>query len=69
MNDLFFKLYCLPLGLKREVLFWYKNVWKVRLDDLYCCNGHMCGCMACTNRDTIQNYYGIYEKKDIDLEF
>jgi hypothetical protein len=52
MKDLFYKLKFLwfvrELGGFRG---WYRDVWSVELDELYCCDGYHCGCQASSNRD------------------
>lgn len=30
---------------------WREEVWRRDLDELYCCNGHECGCYGATVRE------------------
>lgn len=34
---------------------WVETVWNVDLDDLYCFDGYMCGCMGVSNRDLMND--------------
>lgn len=58
MRDLIFKLKCLfTRGLFTNPIqhftAWKEFVWDLELDQLACCDGRDCACMAVTNRKYI----------------
>jgi hypothetical protein len=52
------KLLKIKVLFKRYIYFgfkeWKEEVWKADLDDMACCDGHMCCCNGETNRENFE---------------
>ena len=59
IKDILWKLKVLIISMLDNYKSWKEVVWEKELDELYCCNGRECGCMATTNRENIQWQYQV----------
>lgn len=50
IKDIFFKLSRFLPDVWMAVLAWKEHLWDVDLDEVVCCSGRDCGCMATTYR-------------------